>query len=109
MRQLEQLLEQFPDTPEHIILHADILRRGLKPSEDLCDAGESACITGIATKLQGLLGDARPSPSMFHFTSDETSVDIKLDPRSPYPDPRQRRRRLQPVLRRAGPRRGPLH
>ncbi|OGP60347.1 MAG: hypothetical protein A2V67_09760 [Deltaproteobacteria bacterium RBG_13_61_14] len=84
MKYLEKLLNEFPDTPRNIILHADILRRGMKQNPDLTEAGETACITGISTRLQSLISDSKPSPSMFHFKADETSVDIKIDPRSPY-------------------------
>lgn len=84
MQDLEKLLDEFSDTPRNIILHADILRRGVRPSEDLTEAGETSCITGIATKLQALLGETRPTPSMFHFKVDSTSVDLKVDPTSPY-------------------------
>jgi hypothetical protein len=82
---LERLLDEFSDTPRNIILHADILRRGVKPNQDLTEAGQASCITGISTKLQTLAGGKnQPPPSMFHFKADETSVDIKIDPRSPY-------------------------
>jgi len=84
MKYLEKLLNEFSDTPRNIILHADILRRGMKPSEDLTSAGETSCITGISTKLEKLIGQSKTPPSMFHFKADETSVDIKVDPRSPY-------------------------
>ena len=85
MEVLENLLKEFPDTPRNIILHADILRRGMKLNRDLTEAGRTSCITGISTKLQRLAGDSsQPPPSMFHFKDDETSVDIKIDPRSPY-------------------------
>jgi hypothetical protein len=84
MKYLEKLLNEFSDTPRNIILHADILRRGVKQNQDLVEAGETTCITGISTKLQGFAGQQKPTPSMFHFKADETSVDIKIDPRSPY-------------------------
>jgi hypothetical protein len=84
MKYLEKLLNEFSDTPRNIILHADILRRGIKKTPDLMEAGETTCITGISTKLQSLMGDEKPIPSMFHFKADETSVDIKTDQRSPY-------------------------
>ncbi len=85
MEYLEKLLDEFSDTPRNIILHADILRRGMKLNRDLTEAGQTSCITGISTKLQSLAGDAnQPPPSMFHFKADETSVDIKIDLRSPY-------------------------
>jgi hypothetical protein len=85
MEYLEKLLDEFSDTPRNIVLHADILRRGVKLSQDLAEAGRSSCITGISTRLYTLAGRAEPPPpSMFHFKADETSVDIKIDPRSPY-------------------------
>lgn len=85
MEYLEKLLSEFSNIPRNIILHADILRRGMKPTQDLIKAGETSCITGLSTRLQRLAGGSRqPPPSMFHFTADETSVDIKIDPRSPY-------------------------
>lgn len=84
MKELERLLSQFSDTPRNIILHADILRRGMRLTPDLSRAGAEACITGLATKLQALAGEtASPPPSQFHF-EDETSVDIKIDEASPY-------------------------
>jgi len=85
MEYLAKLVDEFSDTPRNIILHADILRRGLRLNPDLAEAGQASCITGISTKLQNLAGGApQPPPSMFHFKADETSVDIKIDPRSPY-------------------------
>ncbi len=84
MEYLAKLLDEFSDTPRNIILHADLLRRGIKRTPDLMDAGENTCITGISTKLQSFMGDAKPIPSMLHFKEDEVSVDIKTDDRSPY-------------------------
>lgn len=85
METLERLLRQFPDTPRNIVLHADVLRRGIKLTEDLTEAGRASCITGISTRLETLAGGAKqPPPSMFHFKADETSVDVKIDSRSPY-------------------------
>ena len=84
MQYLEKLMDEFSDTPQNIILHADILRRGIRQNKDLVAAGETACITGISTKLQGFMGQQKPTPSMFHFKADETSVDIKVDASSPY-------------------------
>ncbi|MEW5737093.1 MAG: radical SAM protein [Thermodesulfobacteriota bacterium] len=85
MKTLARLLEQFSDTPRNIVLHADVLRRGVRPTDDLCAAGQSSCITGLATKLQGLAGMTRATPpSQFHFVADETTVDIKIDAASPY-------------------------
>jgi hypothetical protein len=82
---LHRLLDEFSDTPRNIILHADILRRGVQLNEDLLEAGRSSCITGISTKLSSRAGRGEPPPpSMFHFKADETSVDIKIDRRSPY-------------------------
>ena len=83
MRYLEKLLNEFADTPRNIILHADVLRRGVKPHQDLIEAGETSCVTGL-TKLQAFFEKTKPSPSMFHFKADETSVDLKTVPSSPY-------------------------
>jgi len=83
MRYLEKLLKEFADTPRNIILHADVLRRGVKPNQDLIEAGETSCVTGLF-KFQAFFEKSKPFPSMFHFKADETSVDIKPDPRSPY-------------------------
>lgn len=85
MKYLEKLFEDFPNTPEHIILHADILRRGMKLNEDLKQAGKESCQTGIASKLQNVvLNEKDLPPSQFHFKSDETTVDIKVNNKSPY-------------------------
>ncbi|HUT56176.1 MAG TPA: radical SAM protein [bacterium] len=84
MKYLEKLLHDFSDTPREIILHADMLRRGIRETQDLIDAGDYASITGISTKLQGLAGQKKPTPSMFHFKGTNVSVDIKIDPTSPY-------------------------
>ena len=84
MQYLEKLLEEFPDTPRQIVIKADILRRGINVNEDLRRAGERSNTTGISSKLERVLGADRPPPSQFHFSADETTVDIKIDPRSPY-------------------------
>ncbi len=85
MKYLEKLLADFRDTPQNIILHADILRRGIKLNKDLKRAGRESCQTGIATKLQErILGEKDLPPSQFHFKADETTVDIKVNKRSPY-------------------------
>ncbi len=85
MRYLEQLLKEFQDTPQHIILHADILRRGIKQNEDLKQAGRESCQTGVSSKLLMMIMKQKDlPPSQFHFKSDETTVDIKLNNDSPY-------------------------
>lgn len=84
MQYLEQLLKQFPDTPFNIVVKADVLRRGMAPTPDIAKAGAQSNTTGISSKLETLLGTANPPPSQFHFKADETTVDIKIDPRSPY-------------------------
>jgi len=84
MKYFEKLLDQFPDTPRNIIVHADVLRRGVKTSDDLQNAGAEACITGLTNKLMEAAFDKPPIPSQFHFKADETTVDIKIDDRSPY-------------------------
>jgi hypothetical protein len=84
MKYLEKLLEDFSDTPRNIVVHADVLRRGVRWTADLQDASAKACITGLTSKLmQAALGKA-PVPSQFHFKSDETTVDIKMNEKSPY-------------------------
>lgn len=85
MKYLEKLLKDFQDTPQNIILHADILRRGIKMNDDLKRAGKESCQTGIATKLQYvIMKNEDLPPSQFHFKSDETTVDIKINRKSPY-------------------------
>jgi hypothetical protein len=85
MKYLEKLLKTFQDTPQNIILHADILRRGIKLNDDLKRAGKESCQTGIATKLQYVIMKEKDlPPSQFHFKSDETTVDIKVNKKSPY-------------------------
>ena len=37
MQYFEKLLEEFPDTPSNIIIHAYVLRRGINMTEDLQD------------------------------------------------------------------------
>lgn len=37
MQYLEKLLDDFSDTPRNIIVHADVLRRGIKMTDDLQD------------------------------------------------------------------------
>ena len=84
MRDLEQLLEQFSSTPRNIIVKADVLRRGVRLTEDLHVAGEAACTTGLTGKADDILGAARPVPSQFHFSADDTTVDIRGVEESPY-------------------------
>ena len=84
MRTFEKLLDAFPDTPRNIIVHADVLRRGIRMTRDLQDAGAEACITGLTNKLMEAALGKVPIPGQFHFKSDETTVDIKIDERSPY-------------------------
>ncbi len=84
MRYLEQLLDQFSGTPTNIIVKADTLRRGIRLTEDLHVAGAAACTTGLTSKADGLLGEARPVPSQFHFSADDTTVDIRGEDESPY-------------------------
>ena len=55
MQYLHKLLHQVSDTPQHIILKADISRRGLKPTEDLLKAGAESSQTGVVTKLQEMI------------------------------------------------------
>lgn len=85
MKYLEKLSKDFQNIPQNIILHADILRRGIKLNDDLKRAGKESCQTGIATKLQyHILNQKDLPPSQFHFKSDETTVDIKVNKKSPY-------------------------
>lgn len=84
MQYLEKLLDRFPDTPRNIVLHADVLRRGLRMTPDLQEASAKACITGLTNKIMETALGKVPIPSQFHFSADETTVDIKLDERSPY-------------------------
>jgi len=84
MQTLEQLLDQFPDTPRNIVIKADVLRRGLRRNEDLQEAGTRSNTTGLSSKLERAVGAGEPPPSQFHFVADETTVDIKVDDASPY-------------------------
>ena len=85
MKYLEKLLKDFQNIPQNIILHADILRRGIKLNEDLKIAGKESCQTGLASKLLILIMKQKDlPPSQFHFKSDETTVDIKINKDSPY-------------------------
>jgi len=84
MQGLEQLLEEFPDTPRNIVIKADVLRRGVRRNEDLQEAGAKSNTTGLSSKLERAVGAAEPPPSQFHFLADETTVDIKADDASPY-------------------------
>ncbi len=84
MQYLERLLDRFSDTPKHIVIKADILRRGIKLNDDIQRAGEKSCLTGLLTKFESVISEFSPPPSQFHFKADETTVDIKIDDRSPY-------------------------
>jgi hypothetical protein len=84
MQYLEKLLDQFSDTPQHMIIKADILRRGMRLNDDIQRAGETSCLTGLSTKFESAIRQYSPPPSQFHFKADETTVDIKIDDRSPY-------------------------
>jgi hypothetical protein len=81
MEYLNYLISRFPDTPEHIIIKADVLRRGVAFNLQLEDLAMRSCTTGLSTKdnRQGVNG-----PSQFHFCSDNTTVDIIIDEDSPY-------------------------
>ena len=52
MQYLEKLLELFSDTPQHIVIKADILRRGMKLNDDIQRAGEKSCLIGLTTKFE---------------------------------------------------------
>ena len=84
MQYLEKLLDQFSDTPRNIIIKADIVRRGVKVNDDIQKAGAKSNTTGVSSKLESFIGKFSPPPSQFHFKADETTVDIKMDQRSPY-------------------------
>ena len=84
MRQFEQLLDRFSDTPRNIVVKADVLRRGVKLTEDLHVAGAAACTTGLTSRADDVLGVTRPVPSQFHFRADDTTVDIRGEDASPY-------------------------
>lgn len=84
MKYFEELLDRFQDTPRNIIVHADVLRRGVKMTQDLADASAKACITGLTNRLMEAALGKVPIPSQFHFKADDTTVDIKIDDKSPY-------------------------
>lgn len=81
MEYLDQLLQRFPDTPEHIILKADLLRRGIVFNLQLEDLAMRSCTTGLTTKDNR---QALQAPSQFHFSDDNTTVDVILAEDSPY-------------------------
>ena len=63
MDQLENLLERFSDTPRHVVVKADVTRRGVRPTEDLQAASATSCTTGLTTKWSRSLGQPEPPPS----------------------------------------------
>jgi hypothetical protein len=84
MDQLESLLARFSDTPRHVVVKADVTRRGVRPTEDLQAASATSCTTGLTTKWSRSLGQPEPPPSQFHFLDDDTTVDIRPQESSPY-------------------------
>ncbi len=81
MEYLDDLLKRFPETPEHIVIKADVLRRGVNFNLRLEDLAMRSCTTGLSTKdgRQGV-----EAPGQFHFGTDNTTVDILVDQDSPY-------------------------
>ncbi|MHC4744646.1 MAG: radical SAM protein [Planctomycetota bacterium] len=81
MQHLEYLRDRFPETPEHIILKADLFRRGVAFDLELDDLAMRSCTTGLLTK------DERQSvtaPGQFHFSENNTTVDTLINEKSPY-------------------------
>jgi len=76
MEYLDYLFNRFPETPEHIIIKADLLRRGLVFDLQLEDLAMRSCTTGLLTKDNRQMVHA---PSQFHFSDDDTTVDILID------------------------------
>jgi hypothetical protein len=81
MDYLDYLFERFPDTPKHIIIKADVLRRGLLFNLQLDDLVMRSCTTGLLTRDNR---QAVQAPSQFHFCDDNTTVDILMNDESPY-------------------------
>lgn len=81
MEYLEHLCNRFPDTPVHIIIKADLFRRGVAFDLQLEDLAMRSCTTGLLTKDNR---QALTAPSQFHFSDDDTTIDTLINENSPY-------------------------
>ncbi len=85
---LLDLKEQFPETPDSIILKADVLREGLRYTKDLGEAGQCAIPSGAFLSREQI-----PQEESDDFVlavpcqmilEDDTRINTELDRNSPY-------------------------
>lgn len=81
MEYLDYLLDRFPETPQHIVTKADLFRRGIVFDCQLEELAMRSCTTGLSTKDNR---QAVQAPSQFHFSDNDTTVDVVLNDDSPY-------------------------
>jgi|TARA_B100002003_G_scaffold45510_1_gene40877 hypothetical protein len=85
---LTSLKEQFPDTPDTIILKADVLREGISFSAEMAEAGSWSIPGGAFLSRENIPeresygADARPPNQM--ILDDDTRINTELDHASPY-------------------------
>lgn len=93
MDRLQELMEQFPQTPRSIVIKADVLREGLRDTPDLRRVGRwalsSASIVFNAPEEgegDGAKDGSRlPAvPHQFSLKAEDVTIDIFLNPQSPY-------------------------
>jgi hypothetical protein len=85
---LEDLKQRFPETPDGIILKADVLRDGLRFSRELGEAGawaiSSSAFLGREDVVDQELGGSVQSVPNQLILEDDTRINVELDRSSPY-------------------------
>lgn len=95
MDRLQELIEQFPQTPRSIVIKAEVLREGLRDTPDLRRIGRWALSSASLVFNAPEEGDRDLSPAdgaprlpavphQFSLKAEDVTVDIFLNPASPY-------------------------
>ncbi|MEE8307137.1 MAG: radical SAM protein [Gammaproteobacteria bacterium] len=86
---LSDLKQRYPETPDSIILKADMLREGIRYTEALAEIGQWAIPSGTFLSREDIPGKEPGGKSIFllpnqMILADDTRINTELDRSSPY-------------------------
>lgn len=86
---LQEQKQKFPETPDSIILKADVLREGVRYTRDLGEAGQWAMPSGAFLSREDVPHGEEPSDYVLcvpnqMILGDDTRINMELDRSSPY-------------------------
>ena len=86
---LQEQKQNFPETPDSIILKADVLREGVRYTKDLGEAGQWAMPSSAFLSREDVPENEQPSDFVLSVPNqmileNDMRVNIELDRESPY-------------------------